>query len=244
MSVTFTLIGAFIGFASSGMPGAVIGLLIGMYVDHMSQSEAEAEPSKRSYRQAPTYDFRNNLLILIAAIMKADGALLKSELDLVKQMLVRTYGEEEAKILLLRLREYTKQTHNLAEVCRNLRLRMGYSQRLEIVHVLFRISRADSNISPSELQVLQTVSAQLGISTPDFLSLRAMFVSSPDSDYQILEIKPEASDDEVKKAYRKMAMRFHPDRLGDLSDSEKKQAEEKFLRVQKSYEAIKKKRGF
>ena len=71
-----------------------------------------------------------------------------------------------------------------------------------------------------------------------------MFVSSPDSDYQILEIKPDASDDEVKKAYRKMAMRFHPDRLGDLSESEKKQAEEKFLRVQKSYEAIRKKRRF
>lgn len=241
--MTFTIIGAFIGFASSGMPGAVVGLLIGMYVDHMSGGRQEPEPNRRPF-PSPSYDFRNNLLILIAAIMKADGALLKSELDLVKQMLVRTYGEDEAKILLLRLREYTKSTHNLAEVCRNLRLRMGYSQRLEIVHVLFRISRADGTISPSELHVLQTVAAQLGISTPDYLSLRAMFVSSPDSDYQILEIKPDASDEEIKKAYRKMAMRFHPDRLGDLSESEKKQAEEKFLRVQKSYEAIRKKRGF
>ncbi len=241
--MTFTIVGAIIGFASSGIPGAAFGLLIGMYIDRMSSGEDAPSIDRPPTASARSYDFRDNLLILIAAIMKADGALLKSELDLVKQMLVRTYGEEEARILLLRLREYTKQTHNLAQVCRDLRMRMGYSQRLEIVHVLFRISRADGNISQSELQILQMVSTQLGISTPDFLSLRAMFVSSPDSDYQILEIKPEASDEEVKKAYRKMAMRFHPDRLGDLSMAEKKQAEEKFVRVHKAYESIRKKRG-
>jgi DnaJ like chaperone protein len=176
--------------------------------------------------------------------MKADGVTMKSELDMVKAMLLRTYGEAEAKVLLLKLRDYLQQEHNLAEVCRNLRNRMSYSPRLELVHILFRISRADGEISQSELSLIDTVAAQLGISTPDYLSLKAMFVSSADSDYKILDVSTSATEEELKKAYRKLAMRFHPDRLLDLSESEKKQAEAKFHRVQAAYENIKKKNGW
>ena len=88
------------------------------------------------------------------------------------------------------------------------------------------------------------MAAQLGISTPDYLSLKAMFVTSADSDYKILDVSTSATEEEVKKAYRKLAMRFHPDRLQDLSESEKKQAEGKFHRVQAAYENIKKKNGW
>ncbi len=176
--------------------------------------------------------------------MNADGSVLRSELDMVKAMLIRTYGEDEARMLLLRLRDYLKQSHNLAEVCRNLRNRMGYSPRLELLHVLFRISRADGDISAPEINLLQQIATQLGISTPDYLSIRAMFVSSPDSDFQILEISTSANEEEAKKAYRKMVMRFHPDRLGSLDDAERKAAESKFIKVQQAYENIKKSKGW
>jgi DnaJ like chaperone protein len=121
---------------------------------------------------------------------------------------------------------------------------MSYSPRLELVHVLFRISRADGDISASELNLIQQIATQLGISTPDYLSIRAMFVSSPDSDYQILEITANATEEETKKAYRKMVMRFHPDRLHDLDDAERKAAEAKFIKVQQAYENIKKAKGW
>jgi len=176
--------------------------------------------------------------------MKADGVAMKSELDMVKSMLIRTYGEDESRLLLLRLRDYLKQDHNLYEVCRNLRNRMGYSPRLELVHILFRISRADGDISQAEISLIEQVATQLGISTPDYLSLRAMFVQSTDSDYKILDVSANATEEELKKAYRKLAMRFHPDRLQGLSDNEKKSAEDKFLRVQKAYDNIKKKNGW
>lgn len=169
---------------------------------------------------------------------------MRSELDLVKRMLIRTYGEQRAAHLLLILREMLKEKQEVGFVCRQIRSEMAYSQRLELLHILFRISRADSDINPSELQLLQQIATQMGITTPDFLSLRAMFVTSPDSDYKILDVATDAGEDEVKKAYRKMAMRFHPDRLLGLTDSEKKAAEEKFLSVQKAYENIKRKRGW
>ena len=176
--------------------------------------------------------------------MKADCVAMKSELDLVKSMLLRTYGENESRLMLLKLRDYLKEEHNLYDVCRNLRNRMGYSPRLELVHILFRISRADGVISDAEIQLIQQVATQLGISTPDYLSLRAMFVESVDSDYKILDVTNSATEEEVKKAYRKLALRFHPDRLQGLSDNEKKSAEDKFIRVQKAYENIKRKNGW
>jgi len=252
VKLTFAIGGGVIGLISSGPKGALFGFLIGMYLDYIgerndsnSNSTNQQSHRKQSYgqRSAPV-DFQNSLLILIAAIMNADGSIMKAELDMVKTMLLRTYGEEEAKSMLLRLRDFLKQNHNLNEVCRNLRLRMSYSPRLELVHVLFRISRADGDMSASEINLIQHIATQLGISTPDYLSIKAMFVSTPNSDFQILEITPGASEEDVKKAYRRMVMRFHPDRLQGLSESEKKTAESKFHNVQKAYDNIKRSKGW
>lgn len=243
MKISIAIIGAIIGLISGGPFGAVIGFLIGMYIEYAG-SEDSRKDSRKNYAEAPPTDYTRHLLILIAAIMNADGSAMRSELDLVKRMLVRTYGEQRAAHLLLILREMLKEKQDVTIVCRQIRGEMAYSQRLELLHVLFRISRADADINPSELQLLQHIASQMGITTPDFLSLRAMFVTSPDSDYKILDVSPNAGEEEVKKAYRKMAMRFHPDRLLGLTDSEKKAAEEKFLSVQNAYENIKRKRGW
>ncbi|MGC6413257.1 MAG: TerB family tellurite resistance protein [Bacteroidia bacterium] len=247
--MSFRIIGAVIGFLSSGPFGAVVGFLIGSYIDYAYNGESSNNEYNRqsssSYQGHPSQvNFKNSLLVLIAAVMKADGKAMKSELDLVKSMLIRTYGEQQSKEMLLTLRDYLKQEHNLYEICRNLRNRMGYSQRLELVHILFRISRADGNVSDAEVNIIQIVSNQLGVSTPDYLSLKAMFVSSSDADYKILDVSPTASEADVKKAYRDLAKRFHPDRLQGLSETEKTAASEKFVRVQKAYENIKKKKGW
>jgi DnaJ like chaperone protein len=243
--MTFAIIGAIIGFLSVGPIAAVFGFLIGMYLEHANkQPEENTQRQYRSNQSEAVSDFSQQLLVLIAATMNADGSAMKSELDLVKRMLVRTYGEDKAAYLLILLREMLKQPQDVTQVCRHIRARMAYSQRLELLHILFRISRADAEINPSELQLLHYIGTQMAITTPDFLSLRAMFVSSPDSDYKILDVSLDAGEDEVKKAYRKMAMRFHPDRLQGLAENEKKAAEEKFIAVQKAYENIKKKKGW
>ena len=250
--MSFRIIGALIGFFSSGFFGAIVGFMIGSYVDYAYGAEETTTYNQGSFNSYGGYqtnqvhpsDFKNSLLILIAAVMKADGVAMKSELDLVKSMLLRTYGEQESRNMLLQLREYLKKEHNLNEVCRNLRNRMSYSPRLELVHILFRISRADGVISDAEISLIQQVATQLGVSHTDYLSLKAMFVESADADFKILDVSNSASEDEVKKAYRKLAMRFHPDRLQGLSEGEKKSAETKFLRVQKAYENIKKKKGW
>lgn len=252
MKIGVTIAGVIIGFVSGGAAGAVIGGVIGFFIDYTNSQEDEDpvsnsagrnQQTERAYNQGPDM-FAHWLLTLMAAMMTADGVALKSELELVKRMLVRTYGEAKAAEYLLYLRDLLKQRHDVADVCRNLRLRVSYGQRLELLHVLFRISNADNHINPAEMNLLNYIGAHLGISEHDFSSLRAMFEVTVDSDYRILELNQNATEEEVKKAYRKKAMEFHPDRVIGLNEAEKKVANEKFIRVQKAYETIKSKRGW
>lgn len=245
------ILGAFIGGVSGGIAGGVIGFIIGFFIEYLN-SQDDPEASKEQPRQQgqsrggynETDIFASWLLTLIAAMMNADGSAMKSELELVKRMLIRTYGEYKAQEYLLKLRDLLKQHHNIPEVCRNLRNRVSYGQRLELLHVLFKISNADNHINRQEMDMLVFIGNHLGISSHDFGSLRAMFEVSADSDYLILEVDSNATEEIVKKAYRKKAMEFHPDRVVGLNEAEKKVANEKFLRVQKAYENIKAKRGW
>ncbi|VAV85970.1 DnaJ-like protein DjlA, partial [hydrothermal vent metagenome] len=84
----------------------------------------------------------------------------------------------------------------------------------------------------------------LGISSRDFESIKAMFYSSQDNAYKILEIDKTATDSEIKKAYRTMAKKYHPDKVMHLGKEHQKGAEEKFRQVQGAYEQLQKERGF
>ena len=70
-----------------------------------------------------------------------------------------------------------------------------------------------------------------------------MFYRDVNSDYHILGIESTATEEEIKKAYRQMAIRYHPDKVAQMGEEYQKGAKEKFQMVQNAYEAIKKARG-
>ena len=83
----------------------------------------------------------------------------------------------------------------------------------------------------------------MGVGAKDFESITAMYIKDTDSAYKILEIEPSASNDELKKAYRELAKKYHPDKVSHLGDDVKKAAEEKFTKLNAAYEAVKQERG-
>ena len=107
----------------------------------------------------------------------------------------------------------------------------------------FNISQADNNIHPLEVEAIEKMAGYLRISTADFQSIRNMFIPETDSSYKILEIEPTVTDEEVKKAYRKMAKKYHPDKVSHLGEEFRKTAEDKFKKVNEAYERIKKERN-
>ncbi|MDQ1332356.1 MAG: DnaJ like chaperone protein, partial [Bacteroidota bacterium] len=141
------------------------------------------------------------------------------------------------------LRDLLKQDIPLRDVCQQIGKSMDYSSRLQLLHLLFNLSLADGSINPAELEVIDRISGYMDISSTDFLSIKNMFVPDTDSSYKILEIDKSAANDEVKKAYRRMAMKYHPDKVSHLGEDFKKTADEKFKKVNEAYEKIKKERN-
>jgi molecular chaperone DnaJ len=56
--------------------------------------------------------------------------------------------------------------------------------------------------------------------------------------YEVLGVDKKASAADIKKAYRKIAIKYHPDRQGDKSEAEKKEAEEKFKEAAEAYAVL------
>lgn len=232
------LIGAGLGFTLGGPIGALIGFGLGAMYDTSKSIDEE-----RAYRSPTAGDFAVSLLVLISAVLKADGKVVRSELDYVKAYLKRQFGADSATEALKMLRDLLKQNIPLEDVCLQLKSRLDYSSRLELMHLLYGIASADGHIHESEIQIINQIAYYLGISSADQVSIKNMFYKSVDSAYKILGIESTATDDEVKKAYRKLAVKYHPDKVSYLGEEFKKTAEEKFRKINEAYDKIKKERG-
>jgi len=233
-------IGGGLGFIMAGPLGAVLGFLAGSMIDNTT---IQTGTSTRSPVNTAPGDFAMSLLVLIAAMMKADGKILKSELDYVKQFFVRQFGQSTASEALVMLKDILKQDIPVRDVCVQISKNMDYSSRLQLMHLLFNISVADGSINSLELEAIEKMSEYLGIASSDYVSIKNMFVPETDSSYKILEIEQTATDEEVKKAYRRMAMKYHPDKVSHLGDEFRKSAEDKFKKVNEAYNRIKKERN-
>ena len=240
-------LGGGLGWALGGPLGGILGFALGSAFDAASVSvqTTNGKTTYSSRASAPHVgDFAVSLLVLSAAVMKSDGKTLKSELDYVKRFLSQQFGEQNAQQQILILQKILKQDIPLHDVCMQIKQYMPHSERLQIIHYLFGISKADGHVHELELQTIQTIANYLGVSAADFNSLKAMYFKDTNSDYLILEITPSATEEEIKKAYRKMAVKFHPDKVAALGDEVQKAANEKFQKVQGAYENIKKQKGF
>ncbi|MDR0993563.1 MAG: TerB family tellurite resistance protein [Verrucomicrobiota bacterium] len=239
MGLTRWITGA-LGWVLTGGP---IGALLGFAVGSLLESAGRNPPA--SEQKTARNDFIASLLVLAAAVMKADGRSTRTELGVIRRFLVQQFGSDIAQSALLTLRDLLPKEIPIDDVCRQIRLNMNYSQRMVLLHFLFNIAYADGELHQQERRLLQHMATQLGIQSGDVRSISAMFAPKTNlqSDYQILEISASASDEEVRKAYRRMSMKHHPDKVAHLGPEFQKTATEKFQSVSAAYERIKKNRG-
>jgi DnaJ like chaperone protein len=247
-------IGGALGWAVGGPIGGLLGFAFGSMVDSRGEEVVETD-YRRNYnpRTDRTYqsqrhhtrpgDFGSALLVLSAAVMKADGKQMRSELDYIKDFFSRQFGESVAVNQMQVLKEVLQKDIPLKEVCDQIRYFMEHPMRLQLLHYLFGLAKVDGSVDKSEVETISRIAQYLGISQADYESIRAMFYKDSGSAYKILEIESTATDEEVKKAYRKMAVKYHPDKVRDLGESHQKAAQEKFIRVQDAYETIRKERN-
>ena len=261
----FKWIGGLLGWVSGGVIGALIGYLFGSLVengfDAMRQlgsgtSDGNGGSSSGSYSGARTTyrrtgysaeeqrnSFMVSLLVLCSAVIRADGRTHPSELSFVRDFLRRNFGESSVEEGMKILDSLNNQEINVYSVGTQIASNMNYSQRQQLFHYLVQLAAADNNFCAKEKSVLESIAAAILLNSSDAASIIAMFYKDSASAYTVLEISPSATDDEVKAAYRKMAMKHHPDKVATLGPEVQKAAEEKFRQIQEAYEAIKKQRG-
>jgi len=237
-----------LGWAFFGPLGALFGYAAGSLFNAAQRESAGNAPgggAPPAEPDAARNGFIASLLALTAALMKADGRATKSELDVVKQFFTAQFGRETAQEALRLLRDLLERDIPLGPICAQIQRNMNYSQRMALLHFLFSIAHADGELHPAEDRLLARLASDLGLHAADVRSIAAMFAprADPAADYRVLEIAPSASDDEVRRAYRRMSMKHHPDKVAHLGPEFQKAATEKFQRVNAAYAAIKKARG-
>jgi len=229
-------IGGGLGWAFGGPIGAILGFAMGSVLDGVRIEKAYYQGTARG-------DFAMSLLVLSAAVMKADGKVVKSELEYVRNFFLSQFGTEETNRLIQILREVLNQEINLMDVSVQIGQFMDYPSRLQLLHYLFGIAIADKQFDLAEERVIEQIAGYMGVDPSDFASIKAMFVKNINNAYDILELTPDATDEEVKKAYRRLAIQYHPDKVAHLGEDIKKAATEKFQTLHAAYENIKKQRG-
>lgn len=214
------------------------------------------------YSQQQSYEGQRNsfmfsLLVLSSYIINADGKIMHSEMEVVRRFLQQNFGEaakQQGEQILLKLFEQQKRI-GMAEYrtviqdsCHQIRSNMMYEQRLQLLNFLIIIAQADGVVSTEEINALKEVTLHLGLSMEELeqmLNLRsgASSASSLDDAYKVLGISPNATNDEVKAAYRKMALKHHPDKVAALGEDVRKAAEKKFQEINDAKDRIYKARG-
>ena len=255
-----------VGFIIAGFRGAMIGFFLGALLDELyfkkpsNQTSFGRNPSRAYSRNQQAVDFELNMLKLSAFVIKADGNTSQKELDFVRMEFVRMFGKERANRAFETFRRKKNQGYSIAQVCAEMRQGMPIAVRSQLLHYLFKIAQVDDVITTNELHILEQIAKNLRITQREFFAIRAMFTQQQrsysrtssrattssykvSSAYAILEIDATASDAEVKKAYRSLVKKYHPDKLQHLGKVHVKAATEKFKKIQESYEIIRKKRG-
>jgi DnaJ like chaperone protein len=262
MTGYFKWIGAALGFYLTrfSLFGAFLGFLFGTFIDNFQRAAKYVNQngggSQRGHsstqdmfdfyqRQSQRYDFPTMLLALSAAVMKADNKIKKSELEFVKAFLKQQFGPQFNQTHLKTLKSFIEQDKSLPleQICNDIRNRTQTEVRVQLLHYLFGIAKSDGSVSSSEMDVLRRIANLMGVPKMDFTSVQNMFHRDTESDYKILGLSKEATDQEVKKAYRKMAVRYHPDKVAQMGEEYQKGAKEKFQRIQEAYDNIKKERS-
>ena len=198
--------------------------------------------------------FRFSLLVLASYIIRADGKVMHSEMNLVRQWLRVNFGEasvSEGEEIMKRLFNEQKRLGMpefrtaVLSSCRQLRQIMPYEQRLQLLSFLVNIAQADGMVVTEEVSALREIATDLGLSEADLDSMLNLHDASSNLDaaYKVLGVAPTATDDEIKAAYRKLALKNHPDRVASLGEDVRKAAEKKFQEINAAMETVKKARG-
>ena len=234
-------LGSRLGWGVGGPAGSVVGFILGTVIDSL-----EIRIFRKIDQQTAMDGFAMNLLMVIASVMKAEGPITKQEIQTVKHFLKQHFGEKEASKALVQLSKLVKQKIPLEDACSVVRYYLDYSSCLQLTHFLYSLANIDGTVTEAEKNVLNNIYHGLNINVSEKRSVGSVFVKDDSimKAYRILGVLPTAGIIDIKKAYRNLAAKYHPDKVAYLGDDMKKLANDNFQQLSHAYEIVKKERKF
>ena len=255
-------IGGILGWMAGGPLGALAGVAIGAMfdygIDSVNTNGSDGTSSFSGvYGDRNGYEGQRNsflfaMLVLVSYIIKADGRVMHSEMELVRRFLRSNFGDVAARQgedILHRLFEEHKRSGNanfrntVADCCAQISANMDYSQRLQLLNLLVLVAKADGTVAAEEVDAIRECAAWMRMASTDVDSMLNLGGDSLEAAYKVLGVPPTATDDEVRRAYRKLALQHHPDRVATLGEDIRKAAEKKFQEINDAKDRIYKARG-
>ena len=247
-------LGGILGWSTFGPMGALIGFLIGSAIDLATNVDGDAafRLTDGQSQQGDRNSFLLSMLVLAAYIVKADGKVMHSEMELVRGMLCQNFGEDAAQqgdqIMRQLFAEQDRvgkvaYRQNIQQACNQIAYNMDYSGRLQLLSFLVMIAQADGRVDRVEVEALKEVAQWMQMSPQEVDAMLHLEGDSIEDAYKVLGVSPDASDEELRKAYRKLALEHHPDRVAKLGDDVHRAAEKKFQEINAAKERIWKARG-
>jgi len=233
-------LGERLGWYVGGPAGSILGFILGTVIDSF-----EIRLFRKS-EEKTTNDFATHLLVVIAAVMRIEKQITKQKLDYVKHFLKHNFGEKEVTAACTLLKDIYNQNIPFNNACAQIRYHLDYSSRLQLSHFLYNLVNTEGRLTASGKKILDAITLELGIQTSNKQAVGSMIVKNAEitAAYETLSVQRSANVFEIKKAYRHLANKYHPDKV-EYSDNEtKKNAHEKFQQITHAYEVIKKERKF
>ncbi|HOV13352.1 MAG TPA: DnaJ domain-containing protein [Spirochaetota bacterium] len=257
------LLGLFFGFLVFGPIGSFIGLIFGFIFD------ANVKVFNYNFF-AEDSGVENELLMksfpaLCAEIVLSYG-IDKNSVFIVKNLSIEIFGKKAAIELMESFKNYVENgysTDRLQSLCEELRYGVDSNTKVNLINILFKIIKFRGFYSKSEVDALKRIAQYMGMNINPFGNSNYNenfygYYENSDGYYQnqniynyttakdyykVLEIDNSASDDDIKKQYRNLCKKYHPDIVNNLPEKDKKASEEKMKEIIDAYEEIKKERG-
>lgn len=252
-------IGGILGFMTMGPLGALAGFALGSLLDGsggmFGDTYAKGQEEAGDYNEGQRNSFLFSMLVMASYIIRADGRIMHSEMEFVRKFLRTNFGDEavgQGEQILMNLFEQRKQMdkqnpmafkNTINECGAQIAANLSYEQRLQLLDFLVNIAKSDGNVCQEEIEALKEVALCMGLSVKEVESMLNLRGDSLEEAYKALEIEPTATNEEVRAAYRRLALKHHPDRVATLGEDVKKAAEEKFQQINNAKERIYKARG-
>ena len=231
-------LGAGLGWAVGGPVGGLLGFFAGKLIEQGNGDNAN------SITQGLT-EFEINLAVLASHLIKIDGRISLEEVTFVTDFLNTHFDSNYSARRTQMVNHCMQKEYDLSAACDQIRVNTPYATRVQVIHFLFDVALCDGELNERENYFIFRIAGYLNVNDVEFKRIkteRTAQVVAQVSVYEVLGVQRSASMEEIRNAYRKLVLKYHPDRNKTATEQEKKELSIRFQRIHEAYEQIKKDR--